>query len=170
MIIKAAHFAVAAHSGQFRKFGHVNRPYVMHPGRVAARVSILPEATEVMVAAAWLHDVVEDTRFGIGELQLVFGQAVALLVGELTNTSKQQYPGLNREGRKAKDRERLVSVSREAKSIKLIDRIDNLMETEDDLETPCEFAELYRYESGLLLDVLRGTDAGLEAELEALLV
>ena len=65
-ILRAAQFARQAHEGQRRKCN--DRPYIEHPARVAARVTILPGATEAMVVAAWLHDVVEDTTVELDEI------------------------------------------------------------------------------------------------------
>lgn len=86
LIIDAAQFAATAHKGQVRKYN--GRPYISHPIRVAGRVATHPEASEELVAAAFLHDVVEDCNVGIGLLQRIFGHAVASLVGDLTNPSK----------------------------------------------------------------------------------
>lgn len=57
-IIQAAQFAAQAHQGQARKY--TGRPYIEHPGRVAARVMVLRDVAEPVVCAAWMHDVLED--------------------------------------------------------------------------------------------------------------
>lgn len=169
LILQAAQFAAMAHRGQTRKWGHADRPYITHPARVAGRVAIAFGATEEMVSAAWLHDVVEDTKVTIEDLSVSgFPMAVWQLVHELTNPSKQ-VPGLSRAERKAMDREHIAEVSAAAKVIKLADRVDNLMETFDDPETPEKFVKLYLAESRELLEVLRGVDPELERELEELL-
>jgi (p)ppGpp synthase/HD superfamily hydrolase len=120
-----------------------------------------------MVAAAWLHDVIEDCGVTAEDLAEHFATGVVRLVVELTNPSKK-HPDLPRAERKRMDREHAALVSREAKVIKLADRVDNLQETADDPRTPCDFVKLYRRESADLLEVLRGADKGLEQELEAL--
>ena len=66
IILKAAAFARRAHAGQRRKYN--DRPYIVHPARVAGRVAAHPQATETMVAAAFLHDVVEDTPHALDEV------------------------------------------------------------------------------------------------------
>ena len=159
----AAQLAAEAHKGQTRKWGHKNDPYILHPMRVAGRVAIHRFATEKMVAAAWLHDVLEDTKLTEKDLLFRGFGPVAILVTELTNTSK----GMNlcRSERKRIDRERLKNVSWEARLIKLVDRLDNIRDTNSDPETPKDFDTMYRQESLLLLDVLKGTDIELEAEL-----
>lgn len=123
MIIKAARFAAEAHRGQWRKYTEV--PYIVHPMRVAGRLTLTPGATEEVVAAAWLHDVVEDCPNFRNSLHREFPTEVTLLVGELTNPSIH-YPEFNRATRKQMDREHLARASYWAKVVKLVDRIDNL--------------------------------------------
>jgi (p)ppGpp synthase/HD superfamily hydrolase len=163
VVIRAVRFATRAHHGQTRKYNPV--PYITHPVRVMARTMLLEGVTEDLCVAAVLHDVLEDCGITAAELEREFGPAVAKLVGELTNVSKLEHPEANRAERKRLDRERIRTISTEAKKIKLIDRIDNLREI-----PPTEgFLQKYRAESRLLLEVLRGVDAELEAELEGML-
>lgn len=61
----AEQIAAAAHDGQVDKAG---QPYIAHPARVAARVA----GDERAVAAAWLHDVVEDTDVTLADLEQTF--------------------------------------------------------------------------------------------------
>jgi len=107
IILKAAAFARQAHAGQRRKYN--DRPFIIHPARVAGRVAAHPQATETMVAAAFLHDVVEDTPHTLGEVTAEFGPEVARLVEELTNPSKGSKA--SRSERKQQDREHLAEVS-----------------------------------------------------------
>jgi (p)ppGpp synthase/HD superfamily hydrolase len=113
-----------------------------------------------MVAAAFLHDVVEDTPHTLGEVAAEFGPEVARLVEELTNPSKGSKA--SRSERKQQDREHLAEVSVEAKIIKLLDRIDNLHEM---TEAPSGFRKKYCEESRLLVEVIGDVDPGLKAEL-----
>jgi len=163
MLFEAVQFAVAAHAGQKRKFTGV--PYIQHPLRVMSRTLLLPDVTESMAAAAVLHDVLEDCGVARQALEERFGAETAGLVAELTNVSKVAHPEANRAARKRLDRDRILGISRNAKRIKLIDRIDNLR----DIPEGEGFLKRYRAESLLLLEVLRGADAGLETELERLL-
>ncbi|MCE9548454.1 MAG: HD domain-containing protein [Planctomycetia bacterium] len=148
MIIEAAQFAAEAHRGQLRKYN--GRPFIEHPGRVAARVTVSPIANEVTVSAAWLHDVVEDTEVTLDTISGTFGAKIANLVDELTNPSKQ-HPNLRRAERKAMDRTHIASASNEAKCIKLIDRSDNIRDMTGAEPT---FLRLYIDESRLLLDAI----------------
>lgn len=158
VILKAAAFARQAHAGQMRKYR--DRPYIVHPARVAGRVAAHPAATEAMVAAAFLHDVVEDTPYSLGDVADEFGSEVARLVEELTNPSIG-VKAPKRE-RQQLDREHLAAVSAEAKIIKLLDRIDNLQEM---AEAPRGFVRLYCEESRLLAEVIGDADPELKAEL-----
>jgi len=170
-LIRAAQFAAYVHDGQFRKYGHSDRPYMTHVIRVAGKTMTVPYCTSTMGCAAWLHDTVEDGKDPdeIKSLILIFfGEDVLDMVLELTNPSKD-FPNMPRANRKEMDRNHIAFISKGAKTIKLIDRIDNVREMLDDPETPESFVKLYVPESRLLLDVLRGTNAELEDELESLL-
>lgn len=162
-IIVAAHFARLAHLDQSRKW--TGARYITHPARVAARVTwaygLAAFDIERMICAAWLHDVLEDTPTEISDIISLVGADVAQLVDELTNKSKAT--GLPRYDRKRLDRERISGISREAKIIKLIDRIDNLNEIPAEAG---EFRTIYCNESQLLLNTLEGTHKELEDELQ----
>ena len=158
LILKAASFARCAHADQRRKYN--DRPYIQHPARVAGRVAAHPDATEVMAAAAFLHDVVEDTPYTLDEIVAEFGRDVARLVAELTDPSKGMKAP--RHERKQIDRDHLALVSVEAKIIKLLDRIDNLQEM---AAAPSGFRKKYCEESRLLAEVIGDADPELKAEL-----
>ena len=162
LILKAARFAADCHAGQVRKYN--GSPYILHPMRVAGRMAIHPLASEHAVAAAWLHDVIEDC--GVTEAIIAdhFGDDVASMAYQLTNPSIGLK--LPRAERKRMDREHIAAAGLNARRIKLLDRIDNLREMsgcEDD------FLTVYQRESQLLLDALRGTDTELEDELLAVI-
>ena len=76
MIVRAREIATVAHAGQVDKAG---KPYIEHPARVAASLND-PHA----IAAAWLHDVVEDTSTTLSSLGAEFPEAVVLAVDALT--------------------------------------------------------------------------------------
>lgn len=79
-IQKALEYSTKLHDGQFRKSGE---PYCIHPILVSSLVAFLGGG-EVMVSAALLHDVVEDTCCNIEEVEKEFGHEVANLVDGLT--------------------------------------------------------------------------------------
>ncbi|PHR54614.1 MAG: bifunctional (p)ppGpp synthase/hydrolase [Arcobacter sp.] len=86
LVKKALQFSEEAHIGQTRKSGE---PYIIHPILVASIVSSISE-DEAMVIAALLHDVVEDTRFSIKDVEKDFGEDVAHLVEGLTKIDKMR--------------------------------------------------------------------------------
>jgi len=133
--------------------------------RVAGMVCMYPDATEDILCAAALHDVVEDTPFSEMDIQERFGRDVSVMVGWMTNPSKG-YSSLPRARRKKMDREHLVRAPWIVKLIKLCDRIDNLQEMYDDHQTPEDFIRLYCGESLMLLEEsLQGVDSDLQEQL-----
>lgn len=131
IIPKAATFAANMHFGQRRKF--TDEPYICHPLRVAGTVSTILWATDEMVAAAWLHDVVEDCNCDIRKIEDEFGKHVARYVWGLTNPSQvdPHYNGEigkrpNRKTRKDIDNAALSTQPAEVKIIKLCDVADNV--------------------------------------------
>jgi (p)ppGpp synthase/HD superfamily hydrolase len=157
-ILSAASFANECHRGQFRKYN--GSPYILHPMRVAGRVTLRRNVSEQLVSAAWLHDVIEDCGVTENDLWARFGPKVTSRVMELTNPSKGSK--LPRAERKRMDREHIAAASHGARVIKLLDRIDNLQEMQGCGD---DFLALYRKESLLLLEALAGTDEELEDEL-----
>lgn len=138
-------FAIAAHSacGQVRKY--TGEPYWVHPAHVAWIVE-QAGGTVAQLAAAWLHDVVEDTDVTIETIQWIFGDEIAELVSWLTDVSVPADG--NRAERKAIDREHTGRASLAAKMIKLADLISN---TKSIVEHDAKFAKVYLEEKRLLL-------------------
>lgn len=145
-IQSARDFATDAHEGQTRKY--TGEPYITHP---IAVMDIVNEVTDDpnILAAALLHDVVEDCGVGLGEIGFLFGDKVADLVFELTDVSKPEDG--NRKARKEIDRQHLAAASPEAQTIKLADLIHN---TQSVVEHDTAFAKVYMAEKALLLEVL----------------
>lgn len=113
--------ARAAHRGQVRN-GSGGMPYVEHPIAVAARLDEHGYRDEA-IAAALLHDVVEDSDTTLEELREQFGDVVAGLVGALTDDeSIDSY----RE-RKAEHRERVAAAEGEALAIYGADKLANIL-------------------------------------------
>lgn len=86
---KAVEFAVKKHSGQLRKLSSV--PYILHPMEVAAIVGTMTDDREVL-AAAVLHDTVEDTDTTLEEIRDNFGKRVQLLVMTETEDKREDKP------------------------------------------------------------------------------
>lgn len=146
LIKKARKFATRAHKGQFRKY--TGEPYIVHPIAVAETVR-LHGGSDEMVAAALLHDTIEDTNVTYDDVRKEFGITVAGLVRELTDTSSPSDG--NRAVRKEIDRRRLAKASADAQTIKLADLIDN---TTSIVAHDPGFAKIYLKEKEALLKVM----------------
>jgi guanosine-3',5'-bis(diphosphate) 3'-pyrophosphohydrolase len=129
-LLRALHFAADKHRTQRRK-GADRDPYINHPIAVAellARVGGV-RSTKTLQAAI-LHDTIEDTTTTPDELALHFGNRVRDLVLEVTDDKK-----LPKEARKALQIEHAPNLSKQAKRVKLADKICNLI---DIVKTPPE--------------------------------
>jgi GTP pyrophosphokinase len=85
LIRKAFDIAVDAHSKQRRKTGE---PYIFHPIAVAKIVAMEIGLGATSIAAALLHDVVEDTEYTIDDMEQIFGETIARIVNGLTKISR----------------------------------------------------------------------------------
>lgn len=121
LLQRAEAFATKAHEGQKRKY--TGEPYVEHPRRVVAALRANGIEEEDVLAAAWLHDVIEDCDVLFDDLCEEFGALVATYVSLLTNV--QRSAG-NRANRNKIDNVRLATAPGEVQSIKLADIGDNL--------------------------------------------
>ena len=148
LVRTAFYFAEKAHDGQQRKY--TGEPYIVHPLAVASLVTFAGGSDEA-VAAALLHDVVEDTDVTNAEIAEEFGMDVAGLVAEVTDVSKPEDG--NRAVRKAIDRDHLKRASPSGMTIKLADMIDN---SRSIAEGDPKFAKVYMAECADLLPHLSG--------------
>lgn len=120
LIQRAYAVAERAHRGQFRKSGD---PYITHPVAVATILAELGSPSDV-VAAALLHDTVEDTDYSLESLSKEFGEPIAVLVDGVTKLDKVTYG----EAAQAETvRKMIVAMSRDVRVllIKLADRLHN---------------------------------------------
>ncbi len=85
LIRKAFEISVEAHSKQRRKSGE---PYIFHPIAVAKIVAYEIGLGATSIAAALLHDVVEDTHYTVEDIERLFGETVARIVSGLTKISR----------------------------------------------------------------------------------
>lgn len=153
MLDFARGFAACAHRNQKRKY--TGEPYVVHCEAVARLVAEYTD-DQAVIAAACLHDVLEDTDVTPEEMRNVFGERVTLLVIEVTNVSRLEDG--NRAVRKALDREHIARSSPEGATIKLADLIDN---TSSIVKYDRGFARSYLQEKEALLEVLKHGNADL---------
>ncbi|GAA4285388.1 GTP pyrophosphokinase [Brevibacterium daeguense] len=120
VILRAYRVAEKAHQGQMRKSGD---PYITHPVAVA---TILAEIgmTPTTLAAALLHDTVEDTEYGLEQLRSEFGDEIAQMVDGVTKLDKIEYGAA---AQSETVRKMIVAMSRDIRVlvIKLADRLHN---------------------------------------------
>ena len=122
-IIQAYETAAAAHQGQYRRSGE---PYVTHPAAVALIVATFG-SDETTVAAALLHDAVEDTGVTLDEVERDFGPDVAAIVDGVTKLERVKFD--SKEAQQAATmRKMLVAMAKDLRVlvIKLADRLHNM--------------------------------------------
>lgn len=124
VIDKAFNLANEAHGEQRRRSGE---PYIIHP--IAVSTILFDELGMDMpsVAAAMLHDVVEDTEYELSDIKELFGDEIALLVDGVTKISRVQIS--SREEQQAENlRKMLIAMSQDIRVIiiKLADRVHNI--------------------------------------------
>lgn len=123
LISEAYSVAVAAHDGQVRRSGE---PYVLHPVAVATIVASLG-LDDTTIAAALLHDAVEDTGVTIADLEASFGAEVAAIVDGVTKLDRVKFD--SKEAQQAATvRKMLVAMAKDLRVliIKLADRLHNM--------------------------------------------
>lgn len=160
-IEKARVFSKAAHTaaGNIRKFA--NTDYHHHPESVVAILMHVPGVTENMVIAAYLHDVLEDTKVKRRHIFEEFGFEVLQLVLGLTDISIAADG--TREIRKMIDRAHLAGQNIDVKNIKIADLIHN---AKDIINKDAGFAKIFIPEMELTFPILEAGDPELFAELK----
>lgn len=146
IVLDACAFAVRMHGNQQRKY--TGDPYVLHCLEVA-RIVAEVGGSPTMIAAALLHDVVEDTEANIEDVQARFGKEIAQGVAWLSDVSRPEDG--NRVIRKAMDREHLAQAPADMKTVKLADVISN---TRSIVDHGDGLARVYLREIAALLEVL----------------
>ena len=146
LVVKAYSFAENAHKGQTRTF--TGLPYFTHCKGVARLVENITK-DEMLIAAALLHDVLEDTKTTYEELCLEFGTKVAILVKDLSNDPIQ----CKIMGKPAYLAEKLLKLNSNALLIKLFDRLHNVKHLKDDCVKK-EFVKKYTAETEFILQEL----------------
>ncbi len=134
IISRVVAFAKAAHGSQTRKYSA--DPYIVHPVRVMETCRLYT-GRMALLAAAVIHDVIEDTDCTADDISVFLGSLMddtvknetLGLVIELTDVYvKKDYPALNRYKRKKKELRRLSRISPDAQTIKYADVLDNAAE------------------------------------------
>jgi (p)ppGpp synthase/HD superfamily hydrolase len=106
---------LATHAHRDQKYG--TQPYVVHLADVVARVKTITQDPEV-IAAAWLHDTIEDTQVTYGDVERQFGKNVADMVWAVTGV------GHNREAKMANAIEKIAKTPG-SELVKSADRLSN---------------------------------------------
>ena len=162
-LFAALHFAADKHRDQRRK-GDRASPYINHPIEVAELLVRAGGVTDVvLLQAAILHDTLEDTETTAQELEKRFGSAVRRLVEEVSDDKT-----LPKEQRKRLQVARAPTLSREARQIKLADKICNLRDLVDrpPFDWSAERRIAYLDWSEQVVAGCRGVNARLEREFD----
>ncbi len=157
---RARRYAAKAHAACDQRRKYTLEPYIVHPAAVVELVRSVCSVEE-MLAAAWLHDTVEDTGTTLIDIQEHFGPDVATLVAMVTNPELPS--GTNRMNRKRAHFLHTASASSDAQTIKLADIIDN---TREILRYDPHFARVYLIEKRIQLAGLQRGNESLRAQAE----
>jgi GTP diphosphokinase / guanosine-3',5'-bis(diphosphate) 3'-diphosphatase len=159
LVLRAAQFAAIKHRDQRRK-DKEETPYINHP---LALADVLWHEGGIrdarILAAALLHDTVEDTRTTRAELQKAFGRPIASMVAEVTDDKR-----LHKKTRKRLQVEHAPHLSAGAKLVKLADKISNLrdMAASPPAHWPLARRREYFDWAKQVVDGLRGANRRLE--------
>jgi len=167
LILAAAAFAADNHRSQRRKDKNAS-PYINHPIALAALLATSGGISDARVlATALLHDTIEDTETTADELEQHFGAGIKDLVLEVTDDKS-----LPKAERKLRQVQHAPHISREAKLVKLADKICNLRDilASPPADWPAARKQEYFDWAKQVVDGLRGTNADLEAIFDALYV
>lgn len=163
LVSDAMIFAAHAHDGMLRK--GTNLPYIVHPAEVAAIAATLTDDPE-MLAAALLHDVMEDCGVSEGELARRFGVRVAQLVKSETQ-ERSGDPAATWLARKQSAVARIGRGGREVKIIALSDKLSNMRAIHRDYDRDGErlFFRFHQHDKALHAWYYRSCAALLKEEL-----
>lgn len=163
---KAVAFAADKHRNQRRKDAEAS-PYINHPIALANVLANEGGVEDVTVlCAAVLHDTIEDTETTSEELQAIFGPKVALVVMEVTDDKS-----LEKSLRKQRQVEHAPHISKEAKLVKLADKISNLRDiiASPPADWSAERKQAYFEWAAKVVAGVRGVHPGLESVFDGLL-
>lgn len=167
LILKALRFSAEKHTDQRRKDAK-SSPYINHPIQVAETLWTIGEIRDVtLLLASILHDTIEDTETLPDEIKAEFGEDVLALVLEVTDDKS-----LSKEVRKQLQVETAPHKSRNAKLLKLADKICNLRDiiTSPPSDWSLERKQEYLLWSEKVVAGLRGVNEKLENRYDDLLL
>ena len=162
LLIKAMSFAAHKHKDQRRKDKEAS-PYINHPIGLAEVLVNVGNVTDInTVCAALLHDTVEDTETTTEELTENFGAEISDIVMEVTDDQT-----LSKEERKQAQIDHAMHLSKQARAVKLADKICNLGDVSSSPpDWPLERRQQYFDWARNVIDELRGEWSELEAEFD----
>jgi (p)ppGpp synthase/HD superfamily hydrolase len=159
LIAQALAQATEAHAGQIRN-GSGGLPYIEHPRMVAATLAAAGY-DEATLAAALLHDVVEDSETTVEDLRGQFGDTIADLVAALSDDESIESYG----DRKDEHRARVAAVDGDALAIYAADKLTNMTTLHTAIEAEgMRVADEYKVPIGLKLEVWEADTAMLREE------
>jgi myo-inositol-1(or 4)-monophosphatase len=139
IVDRAVEFAVRKHSGSVRKGTQI--PYILHTVEAAAIVAGMTEDQE-LIAAAVLHDTLEDTETTYDELEEAFGRRVAKLVEGESEDKQQDRPAEETwKERKQATLDHLKDADLETRILMLGDKLSNIRAVQRDLKACTEKGE-----------------------------
>jgi guanosine-3',5'-bis(diphosphate) 3'-pyrophosphohydrolase len=162
-VLRAAAFAAEKHRKQRRKDVEAS-PYINHPIQLAYILVQADIEDPIVLAAALLHDTVEDTQTTLDELEIVFGYEIARIVAECTDDKQ-----LDKLERKQAQVDHAAKLSPRAKLVKLADKIANVSDIDGappagwSVERKREYFDWAKR----VVDRMRGANAALEARFDA---
>lgn len=157
MTARAYEFAKAAHGSinQLRKYS--DEPYIVHPEEVCRILEKAGETDQEILAAAMLHDVIEDVfphkpEYGPLQIKELFGDRVLEMVYDLTDVfTHENFPTINRSDRKDLQAVIISKINDDSLKIKLADMIHN---TSDIAQNDPGFSVVYFEEMRKVVDLL----------------
>jgi (p)ppGpp synthase/HD superfamily hydrolase len=160
-IEKCKYLAIARHAGQCRP-NQSREPKINHIEEVAQLVKE-SGGNQDEVAAAWLHDIVEDTDTTTDEIEELFGDEIAQLVDGLTDPP--EFSSLPLGVRKHQQAQRLLSKSDGVRRVKLCDQISNVHSVINDPPKDWDNKKCLEYIEGAkkIADVCYGVSDYLDA-------
>jgi guanosine-3',5'-bis(diphosphate) 3'-pyrophosphohydrolase len=165
LVLKAAEFAARKHRDQRRK-DPAAAPYINHPIALAEILSGDGQVKSAdVLAAALLHDTLEDTETTSAQLTAAFGPRITRIVEEVSDDKR-----LPKQTRKELQVLHAARISKSAKLVKLADKIANLADMISSPPSGWSLRRIRKYFDWAkrVIDQLRGTNATLERRFDAL--
>jgi len=149
VVEKAHEFASMAHGKINQRRKGSGEPYIEHPAGVVFLLKSWGVYDEETLAAAWLHDVVEDTESTLEDVRVEFGNSIALIVDGVTNVVPTKIN--TREWRAEQERNHFSKSCAKAQMVKVADILHNSVNIVD---VSPHFAEIWLTEKLLDIEVL----------------